>query len=91
MKNIGNITLAAWVVTFLLGYFGLGAWLYEAMEGMDRSMVPLAPTIAFAIGVVTSIVLTVTTASRIATVTPASPKIILSFIVIDPFRCPMAP
>ena len=43
MKNIGNITLAAWVVTFLLGYFGLGAWLYEVMEGMDRSMVPSAP------------------------------------------------
>ena len=59
MKNIGNITLTAWVVTIILGYFGFGAWLYEAMEGMDRSMLPLAPSIAFAIGVVTSIVLTV--------------------------------
>ena len=36
MKNIGNITLALWLATFFLGYFGLGTWLYEAMEGMDH-------------------------------------------------------
>ncbi len=70
MKNIGNITLAAWIVTFLLGYFGLGAWLYEVMEGMDRSMVPLAPSIAFAIGVVTSIVLTVMWARNLGSDAP---------------------
>ena len=55
MKNIGQITLAAWVVTCLLGYFGLGAWLYAGLEGMDRSMVPLAPSIVFGIMVVISI------------------------------------
>ena len=74
MKNIGNITLAAWVVTFLLGYFGLGAWLYEVMEGMDRSMVPLAPSIAFAIAVVTSIVLTVMWARNLGSDAPAEDK-----------------
>ncbi|MBT6573100.1 MAG: aldo/keto reductase [Gammaproteobacteria bacterium] len=74
MKNIGNITLAAWVVTFLLGYFGLGAWLYEVMEGMDRSMVPLARSIAFAIGVVTSIVLTVMWARNLGSDAPVEDK-----------------
>lgn len=74
MKNIGNTTLAAWLVTFLLGYFGLGAWLYEAMEGMDRSMVPLAPSIAFAIGVVTSIVLTVMWARNLGSDAPVEDK-----------------
>ena len=74
MKNIGNTTLAAWLVTFLLGYFGLGAWLYEAMEGMDRSMLPLAPSIAFAVGVISSIVLTVMWARNLGSDTLAEDK-----------------
>ena len=70
MKNIGNITLALWIFTFLLGYFGLGAWLYEVMEGMDRSMLPLAPSILFAIGVVASIALTVMWARNLGSDAP---------------------
>ena len=59
MKNIGNITLAAWLVTFLLGYFGVGSYLYELMEGMDLNMVPKAPVVLFVIGLLASITLSV--------------------------------
>ena len=59
MKQIGLITLGAWIVTMMLGFFGLGAYLYEMMEGMDRSMIPLVPTVLFVIALVTSITLSV--------------------------------
>ena len=70
MKNMGQISLAAWVVTCLLGYFGLGAWLYEGLEGMDRSMVPLAPSVVFGIMVVVSIALTVIWAKNLGSNQP---------------------
>ncbi len=72
MKNIGYITLAAWLLVCLLGYFGMGAYLYEAMEGMDRSMVPLAPTIAFIIAVLASTTLSVIWARQLGRDGPAT-------------------
>ena len=59
MKQIGLLTLAAWVVSMLLGYFGLGSYLYERFEGMDASMLPLAPSIVFVFSVVVSITLSI--------------------------------
>jgi len=59
MNNIGWFALVAWVITAVLAYFGLGGYLYESVEGMDRSMIPLGPVIAFCLMVVTSIVITV--------------------------------
>lgn len=59
MKHIGMMTLGAWIVTFVLGFFGLGGYLYEMMEGMDRSMISMFPSILFAVFVVLSIVLSV--------------------------------
>ena len=59
MKQMGLITLVAWLVTFVLAYVGLGGFLYEALEGMDRSMIPMAPPVMFAVMAVVSIVLSV--------------------------------
>lgn len=59
MQQMGLVTLVAWIITILLGYFGLGGFLYEALEGMDRSMIPLAPPVLFAVMLLASIVLTV--------------------------------
>ena len=72
MKNVGQITLAAWVITCLLGYFGLGAYLYEGAEGMDLSMVPLAPSVVFGVFLVISPVLTIIWAKNLGSELPPS-------------------
>jgi len=55
----GRITLAAWLVTWILGYTGMGAYLGELVEGMDAAMIPLFPSILFAISVFVSLGLSV--------------------------------
>ena len=72
MKNTGQIALAVWVVTCLLGYFGPGAYLYEGAEGMDPAMVPLMPSVLFGVFLVISLVLTVIWAKRLGSELPAS-------------------
>ena len=59
MKNIGIIALAAWALTWVLGYAGLGNFLHVLVVGIDQSMISLAPPIAFGLFFVTSITLTV--------------------------------
>ncbi len=59
MKNLGMIAIVAWVVTWLLAYIGLGNYLYESLEGMDRSMIPIGLLVAFVVLVLASLALTV--------------------------------
>ena len=59
MKNIGVLVLMAWVITWLLGFAGLGNFLAETVEGMDGAMIPTLPSIAFGVMVLASTTLTV--------------------------------
>ncbi len=72
MKNIGLITLGAWLMTCVLGFVGLGTYLYEMMEGMDRSMIPMVPTILFVGFLLVSIVLSVLWARNLGEGLPES-------------------
>lgn len=72
MKNIGYLALATWIVTFALGYLGLGAYAYETLEGMDRSMLPVIPSVLFAMFVVISLVLTIVWAKNLGSDAPES-------------------
>ena len=58
-KNMGLITLMAWLVTFVAAYVGLGGYLWELLEGVDPSMLPLTPIIVLAVLLVASSSLTV--------------------------------
>jgi aryl-alcohol dehydrogenase-like predicted oxidoreductase len=55
----GWTALAAWIITFALGYAGVGAFLGELIEGMDRSLIPKALPILFFVALVASLWLTV--------------------------------
>lgn len=59
MKHIGYVALASWLMALILGYFGLGPYLYEMMEGMDRSMIPIGLPLLFALFTLISIMLTI--------------------------------
>ena len=71
---MGKLTLVAWLATAIMGYFGLGAFLYERLEGMDPAMLPVAPTAIFVLLALTSLVLSVLWAKNLgsddATVAP---------------------
>ena len=58
-NNMGPITLLAWITTFAVAYVGMGGYLWELLEGMDRSMVPLAPLVLLGVLLVGSSTLTV--------------------------------
>lgn len=70
MKNNGYLVLACWAITFILGYFGPGAYAYETLEGMDRSMLPLAPVVLFVAFLIASLVLTVIWAKNLGSDLP---------------------
>ena len=62
LKNIlgtGWIVLAAWVVTWVLGYVGLGGYAADAIEGIDRSMIPILPSVLFFLATLISIASTI--------------------------------
>lgn len=59
MKYSGVTALAAWLVAILLGYFGLGNYLFERVEGMDPSMLPLLSSALFVVMSVVGIILSV--------------------------------
>ena len=59
MERIGTITLVAWVITAILAYAGIGGYLYEMLEGMDRSMIPLYLPVLCVISLLVSIYLSV--------------------------------
>ena len=72
MKINGKLVAAAWAVTVLLFWFGLGSWLGYAVEGMDRSLLPTWPIWLPAVALLGSIVLTVIWARRIGSDTQAA-------------------
>lgn len=55
----GLATLVAWLITWILGYAGLGAYLGEMVEGIDMSMASRLPSIIFFTAVLLSLCLTV--------------------------------
>jgi hypothetical protein len=55
----GWTVLAAWVVTWVLGYVGLGGYAADAIEGIDLSMIPLLPSMLFVLAALVSIVSTI--------------------------------
>jgi len=58
-KNMGLIVLLVWLMTFFAAYFGLGDYLWELFEGIDRSMVPITPLVVLGMLLVTSLALSV--------------------------------
>lgn len=58
-KNMGAISLIAWVLTFIAAYVGLGGYLWEVLTGMDRSMVPITPLVILVVLIVASLTLTI--------------------------------
>lgn len=59
MKHIGWISLSSWLLTWALGFMGLGGYLNEAIEGVDRSMIPILPSALFIISLLASIMLSI--------------------------------
>ncbi len=59
----GWILLAAWIITWGLGYLGLGGYLADRIEGIDASMIPILPSILFILAALASLALTVVWAS----------------------------
>lgn len=57
--HMGKIALVAWILTWVLGYFGLGGYLGERIEGMDPTMIPIWSSIVFVVSLVLSVVLTI--------------------------------
>jgi predicted aldo/keto reductase-like oxidoreductase len=55
----GWATLVAWIATCILGYAGPGIYIAEMVEGIDRSMMPLYPSILFGVALLISLVMTV--------------------------------
>ena len=55
----GKLVTAVWLLTMVFGYFGLGGFFQERVEGIDPSQTPLWPTIIFALLVIDSLVLSV--------------------------------
>jgi uncharacterized protein len=64
MKNLGTYTIVAWLVTFVLAYFGPGSYAGELIEGMDASMLPMGPNVVFLVSLVASVALSVVWARR---------------------------
>ena len=61
----GYWVLVAWLVTCALGYFGLGGWLQERVEGIDPNAIPITGLIAFAVSALASLALTLRWARRL--------------------------
>ena len=54
----GRLVVLLWVATFVLAYVGPGAFLNEALTGVDRSLLPKGPSLLFLVFLLTSLVST---------------------------------
>ncbi len=59
MQHRGIVVAFSWLVTWVLGYYGAGDYVAETIVGMDGAMIPLAPTILFAVSALASTVVTI--------------------------------
>ncbi len=57
--SAGRVALASWILTFALGYGGIGPFLSSLVEGIDPSQIPLTPVILAVLSLLLSGVLTV--------------------------------
>ncbi len=55
----GRMTIALWVVTMIAGYFALGGFLQETVEGIDGNQIPKWPLALFGLLVIASLVISV--------------------------------
>jgi len=61
----GRVVVSSWLLAMALGYFGLGSWLSERIEGIAASKIPLTSTIVFIAALLAALVLTVRWARRL--------------------------
>tara|TARA_B100001964_G_C14250100_1_gene609461 strand:- start:321 stop:1802 length:1482 start_codon:yes stop_codon:yes gene_type:complete len=59
MKNIGKITAAAWLVTCIVGYLGVGGFLHQGLVDLEGKIIPFEVVYAFGGLIIVSIVLTI--------------------------------
>jgi predicted aldo/keto reductase-like oxidoreductase len=55
----GRLLIALWLVAMVFGYFGLGGYLQELLVGMDRTQIPVWPSIVLAALGTVSLILTI--------------------------------
>lgn len=55
----GYLVLGLWIVTFIFGYYGLGSFLAERVEGIDPAQIPIWPSAVFIVLVLDSLALSV--------------------------------
>ncbi len=68
----GRLVFGLWLVSMVLGYFGLGGYLQERVEGIDAAQIPMWPTAVFVLLVLASLTLTVWWAATLRTGSRAS-------------------
>ena len=54
----GQLVLAAWLITFVAAYFGIGGYIQETVEGIDSNQIPLWPAIICALLLLDALALT---------------------------------
>jgi predicted aldo/keto reductase-like oxidoreductase len=61
----GWLVLGLWLATMGFGYFGLGGYLQERVEGMDAAQIPIWPSIVFVVLALASLACTIWWALRL--------------------------
>jgi len=54
----GNLVAGLWVLTIVFGYFGLGGYIAETLEGIASEQIPLWPSVVFAVLLLDSLAFT---------------------------------
>ncbi len=55
----GRLVIALWLLTMVFGYFGIGGYLQERVEGIDTNQIPIWPSVVFIVLLLDSLVATV--------------------------------
>ncbi len=72
----GRLITGLWLLAMIFGYFGLGGYLQERVEGIDVNQIPLWPTVIFVLLTLNALILTIWwafTLERKADNEPAAP------------------
>ena len=55
----GRLVIALWLLTMVFGYFGVGGYLQERVEGIDTNQIPIWPSVVFVVLLLDSLAATV--------------------------------
>ncbi len=55
----GRLIIGLWLLTMVFGYFGLGGYLQERVEGIDANQIPIWPTVIFVLLALDALALTI--------------------------------